>query len=525
MLAGMITMSVGVSCKSNSGKTSTSESLGGESLSSENLSSESFTSEQESNSETVSGRYDISDIVAPTYDHEDYLQITAYAGPCPPPKSGATDTFTDYHFQKVAEAGFTHVLALYEGNGSVPGNISAFDKIIARSKHAEEDALVALDLCEKYGLKYLVRDWSYYGLSREMENLGIPVTYENMERIHASMFSAQNPYINHPAFGGNFTFDEPYYEELEGIAWQVELYNKYIALNGNGQGEPMVNLYPSYVGSNVSHQGYKTYTDYLNKYFETIAPQIGYISFDFYPFLYNAYTGSQLKTAYLSSLEQIALKCKTTRNTDKPIEMRTFIQTVGDFTGLRSMTSIGDLRFQIYTCLAFGSREIKYYKYIDELEADADSDWALLSYKTGEYTWLYDCAKTVNNEVHQIEDALLNFEWEGTLYNNSDPMIDNQNFANMISPSESHPRIAEFNSTEDALLTFFKDKDNNDAFMLVNFTDPHFKKDNTVTLKFNDARGLLMYRMGQRIIVPLNTEGEYHFVLYPGEGRFIIPLK
>lgn len=512
MLAGILTATVGLSCKGKGGDTSTSESE-----------KQSFTSEQESNG--VTGRYDISDIVAPTYEHDDYLEITAYAGPCPPPKSGATDTFTDYHFKKVAEAGFTHVLALYEGNGSVPSNLSAYDKIIARSEYAEKAALKALDFCEKYGIKYSVRDWTFYGLGREMQNLKIPVTYENMEKVVSQMFSADNPYINHPAYGGSFAFDEPFYEELEGIAWQVELYNKYIALNGSGQGEPMVNLYPSYIGSTVSQQGYKTYNDYLDKYFETIAPQLGYISFDFYPFKGNAYTGSQLKTAYLSSLEQIALRCKDSRATNTPVEMRTFIQTVGDFTGLRSMTSIGDIRFQIYTCLAFGSREIKYYKYIDEFEADADSDWSLLSFKTGEYTWLYDCAKTVNNEIHQIEDVLLNFEWQGSMYNNADPMVDNQNFANMMAASDSHPRIGGFESTEDALLTYFKDADNNDAFMLVNFTDPHFKKDNTVTLKFNDARGLLMYRMGQRIIVPLNTEGEYHFVLYPGEGRFIIPLK
>ena len=232
-----------------------------------------------------------------------------------------------------------------------------------------------------------------------------------------------------------------------------------------------------------------------------------------------------MKTAYLSSLETIAEKCKTTRNTANPIEMRTFIQTVGDFTGLRSMSSIGDIRFQIYCSLAFGSREIKYYKYIDENEADSKRDWSLLSYNTGEYTWLYDCAKTVNNEIHQFEDVYLNFEWEGVKYNNADPMTDNQNFANMKAENADHPRIGGFESSEDALLTYFKDKDGNDAFMLVNFTDPYFKKDNQVTLKFNDARGLLMYRLGQRVIVPLNTDGTYTFYLYPGEGRFIIPLK
>lgn len=504
MLAGLLAVSVGASCKNNGKKGSQTEA--------------------DINASYAGGQFDISDIKAPVYTHDDVIDIVAYAGPCPPPESGATDTFTQYHFNKVAEAGFTHVLALYEGNGPATGN-NAYAKIINRSKYAEETAMQALDYAYNAGIKYSVRDWTFYGLDREMQNLGIPVTYENMEKVVSAMFSAENPYINHPAYGGNFAYDEPFYEELESIAWQVELYKKYLALNGSGQGEPMVNLFPSYIGSTVSNQGYKTYEDYIDKYFETIAPQLGYISFDFYPFKGNAYTGSQLKTAYLSSLDFMARKCKESRESGSPVEMRTFIQTVGDFTGLRSMTSIGDIRFQIYCSLGFGSREIKYYKYIDEYEADADSDWALLSYKTGEYTWLYDCAKTVNNEVHQLEDVILNFEWEGVMYNNADPMVDNQNFANMLSPSMDHPRIASFTSSEDALMTCMKDGDGNDGFMLINFTDPHFKKDNVVTLKFNNARGLLMYRLGQRVIVPLNTDGTYTFVLYPGEGRFIIPLK
>ncbi|MBR2337443.1 MAG: hypothetical protein IKA61_05830 [Clostridia bacterium] len=495
-LAGLLTLSVGVSCNSS----------GGSSL-------------------QQGGQYDITDIVAPEYSTDDYVQITAYAGPCPPPKSGAVNTFTDYHFQKVAEAGFTHVIALYEGNAVSPSGLSPKEQIIAKSKKAEEVALQALDMCEKYGLKYYVRDWTFYGLSRELERLGIPLTYENYDEVISAMFSEENQYINHPAYGGNFAFDEPFYEELDGIAWQAELYEKYVGLNGNGQGEVMVNLYPSYIGSSVSNQGYKTYEDYVNKYFEDIAPIIGYVSYDFYPFKANAYTGSAMKTQYLFNLDLIAKKCKETRNTDNPIEMRTFIQTVGDFTGLRSMSSIGDLRFQIYCALAFGSKEIKYYKYIDAQDDSADADWALLSYSTGEYTWLYDCAKTVNNEVHAFEDAYLNFEWEGVMYNNADPMVDNQNFANMISKSAEHPRIASIESTEDALMTYFKDKDGNDAFMLVNFTDPYFQKDNQVTVKFNDARALLMYRLGQRIIVPLNTDGTYTFNLYSGEGRFVIPLK
>jgi hypothetical protein len=34
-----------------------------------------------------------------------------------------------------------------------------------------------------------------------------------------------------------------------------------------------------------------------------------------------------------------------------------------------------------------------------------------------------------------------------------------------------------------------------------------------------------MYRLGKKIVVPLDENGSYTFKLYPGEGRFVIPLK
>ena len=501
-LAGCITLAVGTSCGNGSG-----------------------------------GTVDLSNIKIPEYTSDDWIDITAYAGPTTPPKGGATDTFTQYHFDKVAEAGFTKILALYEGNGAT-GNGSAYQKIMKRSEFAEKAAVKALEYCDnineqkaangdKHKLKYYVRDWTFYGLDREMEKLDLEVTRETMKTVVDTMFSKENPYIYYDSYGGNFTYDEPSYVEVEKIAWQVEFF--YDALEAAGAtGEAMVNLYPAYVTGPSLSQGsdeYITYNKYIDRYFELVAPQLGYISYDYYPFLGNQYTGSSLKTQHLYSLEYIATRCKQARESGNPIEMRTFIQTVGDFTGLRSMDNIGDLRFQIYSALAFGSREIKYYKYIDEFESDAKSDWALLSYMTGEYTWLYDAAKTVNTEVHAIEEVLLNFEWEGVMYNNANLMYDNQNFANLINPATSHPRIAKFRSTEDAALTYMKDADGNDGFMLLNYTDPYFHLNNEVTLQFNDAKALLMYRMGQKVIVPLNADGSYTFKLYPGEGRFIIPLK
>ncbi len=466
----------------------------------------------------VTGKHNVNGLDVPTYTSDDHVDFTAYSGPTIENWSGASrnvNTITEEHYRKLHEAGFTKVLALHEGAKFVSGG-DVYKTIENKSKRAEEDAMLSLEQAQKFGIKYYVRDWNFYGFSREMENLRLGE--ETWEGVIANMFSENNPYVNHPAYGGNFAFDEPSYLELPSLKKQVELYKKYVP-----NGEPMINLFPAYVAG-VSLGGV-TYSEYVNYYFEHIAPLVGYVSYDCYPFKKDKYVGSNMKSVLLYNLELMATKCKETRNTANPVELRTFIQTVGDFTGLRSMTNIGDFRLQIYAALAYGSREIIYYTYAGENDDTADSDWALLNYMTGEYNWTYDCAKTVNNEVHAFENVYLNFDWEGSMYYNSDPMVDNQNFANLVYASETHPRIKGFEGTQDTLLTYFKDKDGNDAFMLLNMTDPYFELDDEVTVQFKDAKGLLMYRNGQKMIVPLGLDGKYTFKLYPGEGRFIIPLK
>ena len=463
-------------------------------------------------------KYNVNRLDVPTYTSEERVDFTAYSGPTVENWSGASknvNTITEYHYGKLAEAGFTKVLALHEG-GKYAGNPDPFVAVANKSRRATEDALRALEQAEKFGIKYYVRDWNFYGFCREMENLGI--SPEQYETVIEQIFGEDNQYINHPAYGGNFAFDEPSIAELETIKTQVELYKKYVP-----HGEPMINLFPAYVSGVAMGNG--TYGEYVSRYFEDIAPMVGYVSYDFYPFKKEKYTGSNLKTLYLFNLELMATKCKETRNTETPVELRTFIQTVGDFTGLRSMSSIADFRFQIYCALAYGSREIIYYTYAGKNDDTEDQDWALLNYVTGEYNWTYDCAKTVNNEVHAFEEVYLNFDWEGTMYYNSDPMVDNQNFANLVHASDSHPRIKSFEGTQDTLMTYYKDKGGNDAFMIVNMTDPYYQLDDKVTVKFKDAKGLLMYRNGQKIIVPLGWDKTYTFNLYPGEGRFVIPLK
>ena len=477
------------------------------------------------------GKDPLKGVVLPEFSKaETGLRFTAYSGPPSENWSGTSgnpECITDEHYKELHDAGFNKVLALREGLSQAnTAGMDIYEAIAKRSEASEEDAVKALELSEKYGIKYSVRDWAFYGLVRNYLEQGID-TKEEYERIISKMFDESNPYIHMPAYGGNFGHDEPSVEEMEKIVWQTELYYEYMEKAGVQDAEMYINLLPCYASTDSlsTTDSSITYEEYVDYYIEHLAPLVGYICYDYYPFRWNSFDGSQLRQTYLYNLELMAQKCKEYKaKTGKELELRTFLQCISDFTGIRDLIGIGDLRFQIYTEMAFGSKEFIYYCYATESMGKGQG---LLDYMTGKTTWLYESAKTANNEVLAMQDAYLAFDWDAVMYHNADIMLDNQSFANLRHAIDSHDRIQKIDSTQDTLVGVFKGKQDEsmDAFMIVNYTDPYFNLDNEVTVTFKDAKALLMYRLGQKVVVPLNEDGSYTFKLYPGEGRFVIPLK
>ena len=459
----------------------------------------------------------------PTFaEREDGVDFTAYSAPTLNTRVGPQ---LEDAYRKLAEAGFTKAIALYEGDAWMTGS-DIYDTIAQRSEVAQEEALIVLDHAQKAGIQYFVRDWSFYGFGRNFKDE--IDTKDEFERVISKMFDENNLYIDHPAYGGNFGFDEPNVQEMDTIVWQVELYQKYIAQNSDVGGEIFVNLLPSYVGDNseaLSEDNDYTYSEYVDYYFEHIAPLLGYVCWDFYPYMSN---GSEyyIRDGFLRNMELMALKAK-----EADCEVRAFVQATGDFTGMRNLESIADLRFQIYSGMAFGVREFAYYTYSspgNEINFTREDGYSLYDYKTNTYTWVYDAAKIVNNEVHAIEDAYMAYDWAGTMFMNANEMLDNQLFANLTEPLKSHDRMKFVSCTQDVMAGAFTAKDQSnsakDAFMIVNMADPLEKLDNEVTVQFHDATHLLMYRLGEKKVVELPSDGVYTFCLEPGEGRFVIPF-
>lgn len=468
---------------------------------------------------------DRADYNVPTFEETEGIRFTAYSGPTVENWNGFSrnvSTLTDEHFQKFVDAGFNKLIAIHEGSytgADVSQCKDVFDRIKVYSQYAEKDAVEALALAEKYGVDYYVRDWSFYEMNRYWDEVS---TYEEYKQVMENMFYEENPYIHSSAFAGMFGRDEPGADQFERLEWQVKLFNEYMEKNGVEDAEFLLNLLPSY-GSTNGYGGERgdpiSYQEYIQLYFEKFGDLLGYVSYDFYPFLQDNFQGSLLRSNHLYNLEFLARMCK-----EYDAELRTFVQTGGDFTGLRDLTSIGDFRLQVYSNLAFGAKEMTYYEY-GTFNSQVDGEFGLINLQDGTYNYTYEMAKVVNNEAHAFEDAYLHYDYQGVMcYSALGEGQIHPSFRNVQQKMLRHDRIKSVKHSQDAIISAFADEEGNDAFMLVNYTDPYFDLNNRVTIEFNDADALLMYRLGEEMFVPLK-DGKYTFELYPGEGRFIIPVK
>ena len=197
-----------------------------------------------------------------------------------------------------------------------------------------------------------------------------------------------------------------------------------------------------------------------------------------------------------------------------------------------------DFRFTSYVPLAFGIKGLGHFCYTTPGTPPyagefAEEDYALINFTNVNHfstyykTELWDKVKTVNEELKGMDQAILSFDWQGIMKSiGTDAQTGSGRncFLNVKKWMHKHDGIKSFTSTEDTLMGVFKNDDGYDGFMLVNFADPAYDRENTVNLEFRGATHALVYIEGKPQMVDL-PNGSYTVTLKSGEGQFIIPLS
>lgn len=476
------------------------------------------------------------------------IEIAAYNAPTVNRTTSSDDKKKlDDAYEKLADAGFTKAIALTEGCPGETSGTPTAQVIQDRSAVTENQAAVILDIAKKYDIKYLVKDWSFYGLGASNSddkyayNSSQVSTDEQFKTVIENVFDADNTYVNHSAYAGNFAFDEPYYNDLEAVATQYKYFSQQQEALGF-KGEMFVNLYGSYIKKNSEQMGAEglkdqilgnyTYENYVDTYLSKVGTKLGYISWDNYPFMTENHADKKTRDKnYLSNFELIANKCKT-----NGVELRTVIQSSADDTGLRSINGPEDLRYQFYSGLAFGTREFIYYQYQGTKNNEKDTVSKdpknfMYDYSDQTYTQVYDWAKEVNTEVHALEDVYSQYKWADVMYKKGSGSTHNVGLDNLTTSNKSgvYGDVAINDCNQDTLVGIFNAKDSGsdrqNAYMFVNVADPTANASDEVTVKFADGtKSVAVWQGGVRKTVNV-SDSTYKFTLRAGEGAFIIPLK
>ncbi len=444
-----------------------------------------------------------SKIVKPIYQTDEYIPIIAYSTPSNPNwdgMSGNYDGITYESYKYIKDAGFTGLQPLREGFAK---GVTVSDNIVLWHNKAEEDALKAMNICQQLGLTYMVRDWSFYGITKSSIFQNALDSGKTMEQVFEYMFRADNACLSHPNYAGHYMEDEPNVLQIERLVPMIKKYKELVP----GK-DCFVNLLPMYatdeqLGVNES-QGYEYYIDY---YCSRIGKDLGYICYDAYP--YGRYG---VERTYLRNFEIVAERAKANQ-----LDFRMYIQaggingTAGDYNGPQYY------RHQMYSAMAYG---VKYFIYFVYASFSEESNQALID-ADGNPTERYYGAQLVNNEIHALEDVFLSFDWQYSMFRNGNDQTPNLEAKLLKNAKTSHPRIASYSVTQDTLTGCFKDGEGRDGFMFVNYADPAKGLNDRITVKFNDARKILVYDKGEEKIIDGNS---YNFNLGAGEGRFVIPL-
>lgn len=315
-------------------------------------------------------------------------------------------------------------------------------------ENTDEEVNAVLDYCEKFKMKYL-----FASLQLESDITSY-VASPNQSFVDDAMTLIAK-FASHPAFAGTIFIDEPSGSYFDALAVFFEAYRTQFP------GKiAYVNNLPIY---GLGGTGYSRYTDYADAWIKKSKTSL--YSYDFYP-LY-ADDGSSEGYEYEDSRFYYNLDLLRSKTLAAGIPLWSFAATLGythPTEKARRTPSREDLRWSVFSDLAFGSKCIQYFTYFTPSQ---DTYGEGLVTRAGEKTVRYDYAKELNAEVKNYGSLLLNSDAVGVLM--SDYRRNGQTL--YAAPKTSFGPIRSIEG-EHYLIGCFQDKDKGDKYALLTATNP-----------------------------------------------------
>ncbi len=479
----------------------------------------------------------------PSYKNDRRIEMTAYMGPRRAgkrffnehygdprdPKDGYPEFWTEQVFQDYKDAGFTFL---------IPEGDAFFGMRLASDGYEHEPDFIKSDLyrfvkkAEKHGLDV------YPSCQMLLDKIAKkPGKLEPWEKEIIGQFVKTMASHFPETCKGVLLTDEPSVQ-ASGHIEEIIAYIKDVAPDM----DVFVSMLPIY-GCVGSYQEKYDTEEFKNKpitigmreeayqnYIDTYGKIMGEFAFDYYPMQCNA--KDTLAPTFYMNLE-MAAKSGLEHGFPIAVTLQSFCMDAhynpetGRGERIYTVPSYEDVRYQVYSSLAFGVRRIGYFtfwQHYNESSAEVFPT-AMVVYDEAEEcgyrkTSIYDAVKKVNEQITSFDHVFLRFNWKGCRVVRKS---DDENIQ-LVSGGYNQGMLRDVSSLRDTLVGCFENpEDGREGYWVVNAQNPYFFEWNEVKLRFDDATHIQYYRAGKEYNVGLDNDGIFNIRLGAGEGIFIIP--
>lgn len=329
-------------------------------------------------------------------------------------------------------------------------------------------------------------------------------------------------------------FDEPTFAAILEIASWIERYKNSNYFKNNI--DFTCNLYPYYVDGNelVDSEGnMHDYYEYLMEYCDKVLKNLDcerWLSADIYPYWDTNF--KDMETSWLYNLALLNKCAETVENTHTSVYIQT--ASFGSGTGCREVYE-EDIRQQLYVSLAFGVEKFVAFTY--GRPVSHEKGCISIVDENCKKTHIYDDMKTVIDEIKNLEDIYLKYEFEGLLTHLADVNVENsyKNQAFDLVSQDEYTKdmilssLEDFGTlwtTQDTIVSQLTDAKGDKAYVMVNYADPLYKKVDNIILEAKNTSSIKLYGRktdGSYVREVMVKNDVFEFSLLPGEGCIIIP--
>lgn len=422
------------------------------------------------------------------------FDFIAYMSPPPanargdgnPKGEGNVNFQTEEHYRNIIDCGFNGISAIYE--------------------YEEEEYVTALEFCDKFGLKMLVRDQK--GLeayvTKELCKTGMDAKTWLLKEGDG-LKSRLDGYQKYSSFAGILAADEPHSGKFENLRVLQDWFKQRYP-----DKEFEINLLPDYASAEqltgdetAEHDYQKHIDDFVN----VVAPE--YLSYDHYALCIDPTTKRPyLRASYLKNLEVVAKKAK-----EIGVPFKVFLLTLGHWD-FRTVSTYEDIAWQIYTSLAYGAAGAQTFTY-----------WTMLGYPPGnaarvttgvvgaqgELLPAWYAMKEVLHEARAFEKAYFSYRWEKCIYflaGESNPMTE-------LLEKNKDELLLDVKTDNDLIVGCFTNQ-NKRAYLIANITDPADKSSVQAKLQFSSNGKAKIWQGGRAYNI--DERNGYTLQLRAGEG-------